>query len=91
MTLIIFIIINILINILIIIIIFVIVFCRHILLSSVIFSYFTDAVLTKRYSMKCTPDKEDPFGFEVTFWFSSVNRRFQRVFPSKFTTVFTYC
>ena len=88
MTLIIFIIIFI--NILIIIIIFVIVFCRHILSSSVIFSYFTDAVLTKRYSMKCTPDKEDPFGFEVTFWFSSVNR-FQRVFPSKFTTVFTYC
>jgi len=27
-------------------------------------SYFTDAVLTKRYSMKCTPDKADPFGFE---------------------------
>ena len=28
--------------------------------------YFTDSVLTKHYSMKCKPDKDDPFGFEVT-------------------------
>lgn len=26
--------------------------------------HFTDAVLTKEYSMKCVPDKEDPFSFE---------------------------
>lgn len=26
--------------------------------------HFTDAVLTKEYSMKCIPDKEDPFSFE---------------------------
>jgi len=26
--------------------------------------YFSDAVLTKEYEMKCTPDEEDPFSFE---------------------------
>jgi len=26
--------------------------------------HFTDPVLTKHYTMKCIPDKEDPFGFE---------------------------
>jgi hypothetical protein len=27
--------------------------------------YFTDSVLTKHYAMKCKPEKDDPFGFEV--------------------------
>merc|ERR1719239_2067178 len=26
--------------------------------------YFSNSVLTKHYSMKCEPDKEDPFSFE---------------------------
>lgn len=26
--------------------------------------FFTNKVLTKYYEMKCSPDKEDPFGFE---------------------------
>merc|ERR1712071_225119 len=26
--------------------------------------YFSNSVLTKHYSMKCTPEKEDPFSFE---------------------------
>ena len=29
--------------------------------------FFTNTVLTKHYSMKCEPDKEDPFSFEVSF------------------------
>merc|ERR1719483_1311726 len=28
--------------------------------------YFTNNVLTKHYSMKCEPDKEDPFSFEAS-------------------------
>ena len=26
--------------------------------------YFSDAVLTKSYEMKCEPDEDDPFSFE---------------------------
>ena len=29
--------------------------------------FFTNSVLTKHYSMKCEPDKDDPFSFEVSF------------------------
>ena len=29
--------------------------------------FFTNTVLTKHYSMKCEPDKEDPFSFEASF------------------------
>ena len=29
--------------------------------------FFTNSVLTKHYSMKCEPDKEDPFSFEASF------------------------
>ena len=32
--------------------------------------FFTNSVLTKHYSMKCEPDKDDPFSFEVSFIFS---------------------
>ena len=28
--------------------------------------FFTNSVLTKHYSMKCEPDKEDPFSFEAS-------------------------
>ena len=39
--------------------------------------FFTNTVLTKHYSMKCEPDKEDPFSFEVSF-------------PKPFNSISTY-